>query len=158
MEYTEARGLAGAVLDHVMPGNWHEMMPGFQYTDDGIVISSFSETRTLIGFGISSGLTPTTALLHEIADLNQRNKIGHVWLAPGADDEHWSLICGFKVVYLWHDAETFMQTIATIVNSHHALLDMCFEKLAPYGGSRYWDELDAVEPGARALVLLSHLG
>lgn len=121
MERGEARVLVGAVLDRFRPGGWYEILPGVLYTDDGLVVSGLSDTRMLIGFGISTGLTPSSALLREVAELNERNQIGHVWLAPGADDEHWSSICGFKLVYLWHDAETFMQTIATIAGSQHGL-------------------------------------
>jgi hypothetical protein len=47
-----------------------------------------------LGFGIRSGLSRGARLDAAIAAANRTTVLGHVWLAEGCDDRHWSLIWG----------------------------------------------------------------
>lgn len=47
-----------------------------------------------LGFGIRSGLSRSARLDSAIAAANRTTVLGHVWLAEGCDDRHWSLVWG----------------------------------------------------------------
>lgn len=158
MEQRAFRDCVAMLVDHLAPGTLSEPMPGIQYTTDGLLFLSLTEgLAARVGFGIASGLTASQELLSLVTDFNKLNQVGHVWLAPGADEHNWSLVCGFKFVFSWHERDDLIGALATVVSGHAALRDMCWSKVSAFGGQPYWNA-GPDDAGAHALVLMSHLG
>jgi hypothetical protein len=125
------------------------------FTNDG-VLAIPSESTGKIGFGIATGITPTSGLLSTIGDLNRLMTFGHYWLAPGSDDDHWSLICGFKFQYDTVGAEHVAEIAAAVMKHNATLIASVRSQIEDVPHREYW--LSDGQPGAQAIALMSHLG
>jgi hypothetical protein len=123
-------------------------------TTDGLVVS-ISDTRLVAGFGVRSQITPSVELLSQIAEMNQRNVVGHLWLAPGSDNDHWSLVWGAKFPNGFSSPQDLGDALVMIIQNKAALLDLCWENST--GGQPYWTPSDESDVAAHGLVLMSHL-
>ncbi|MGC4940989.1 hypothetical protein [Kribbella sp. DT2] len=125
------------------------------FTNDGVLALGGGQSGK-IGFGMASGLTPGPDLLSKVGDVNRLMGFGHYWLAPGATNDNWSLVGGFKFPYDICTDEFVIEMSAVMVNHSSALVDAVREQIAHVSHGQYW--LADSEPGAQALVLTSHLG
>lgn len=115
-----------------------------------------TEEKIIAGFGILHKLTPTTEMLSAIATWNQQNRVGHYWLAEGSDNNHWSLLCGFKHLPSWESGATLLAKLRDIAAAYDALLDGSLARAKGFGGEVYWNPEQGTN-FAQCLVLLSHL-
>lgn len=145
-------GLVREIFAHSPHGS-DDLVGRLHFTFDGVLASASSSCGKL-GFGVASGITPTSAVLSIVEDLNRLMSFGHYWLAAGADDSNWSLVCGFKIPYE-SDLRATGDLIAGIMQHNGALVAAVREKLGEIPHDPYW--LSDAEPGAQALVLTSHL-
>jgi len=88
------------------------------------------------GFGLASGLQRTAGLVTAIATANQRDSSGHLWLAAGRNDRHWSLIWGLTLPYAWLTPDALQGAIlACWVAEGDSNLRSRFSE---FGGGDYW--------------------
>ncbi|SNU02181.1 hypothetical protein SAMN06298212_12718 [Ruaniaceae bacterium KH17] len=138
------------------PAGNGELGDGFAfYSNDG-VLSVCGESSGSLGFGIMSGLTPTFELLAAVARLNERMTYGHYWLAEGADNSNWSLICGFKFPYANADRQRAGELIYGVLQSHGAMADAARAEIGDVPSRPYVAMPE--NPEAQAIILMGHLG
>lgn len=125
------------------------------FTNDGVLALGGGQSGK-IGFGVASGLTPTPELLGKVGDVNRLMGFGHYWLAPGATNDNWSLIGGFKFPYDICSDDFVLEISVMLMNHSSALVTGVREQIAHIPHQQYW--LADAAPGAQALVLTSHLG
>lgn len=125
-----------------------------QFTNDG-VLGAASESGGTLGFGIASAITPSAEVLSIVEDLNRLMTYGHYWLAAGADNCNWSLVCGFKFPYDQADYQATANLIGGIMQHNGALISAVRQKLEDIPHRPYWST--DVEAGAQAFVLVGHL-
>lgn len=134
-------------------GNFAEFT---NYTNDGVVAIAKDDVG-ILGFGIASGITPTQLVLSAVAELNQLMTYGHYWLAEGADNDHWTLVCGFKFQYELVTEQLVIELAAGTMNYSGSIIDVARQKLGETPHQPYWQMGDA-SPETKAFVLLGHLG
>lgn len=153
----EAIQAAESVYTQAFEGKFESLMPGHFVSNDGLSLL-ITEQKAIHGFGIMSSLTPTAKLLSTVCEWNQRNMVGHYWLAEGSDNEHWSLVCGFKYLLDWETLETWLAKIGQICGAYETLYRTNFERAQEFGGEPYWQSMSSASIGAAGLVLFGHLG
>lgn len=144
------------VYEQVFKSAFFELAPGIICSQDGFCTIA-TDHKVTAGFGVFRNLTPSTGLLSTIATHNQRNRVGHYWLAEGSDNDHWSLICGFKFLPNWESQETLITKLSNVTQSYPALLSAITEETKQFAGSPYWQPNKETDADTYALVLLSHL-
>ena len=154
MERVEFGELLKGVFAH-SPAGSGEVADRVYYTGDG-VLGIVSDRTGKIGFGVTSGLTPTRSVLSAVDELNRRMNFGHYWLAPGADESNYSLVCGFKFQYETVTADHVVETAVALMRYHSTLAEAARQALGDAVHRPYW--LDDVEAGTQALLLVGHLG
>lgn len=125
------------------------------YTNDGVVCIAGEDTGKL-GFGMASGIRATSEVLEVVSSLNRLMPFGHFWLAPGSDDDHWSLICGFKFRYDLVSPDYVIEVMVAMINHNGALIDAVRQQLNHFPHEEYW--VGDSTAGAEALLLVGHLG
>ncbi|MXP20210.1 hypothetical protein GIY30_02340 [Gordonia sp. HNM0687] len=149
IDATQYQQLTRAVFANASVGAG-ELTPMIQYTSSG-VLAIAGESVGRIGFGIASEISPTAALLEILDETNKLMDFGHYWLAAGADNENWSLVCGFKIPYATATAEHVVELASGIANGgSDAIANVVRQKIASTPHRPYW--LDDTDPGAQALV------
>lgn len=132
-----------------------ELMDRVVFTNDGVLALGGGQAGK-IGFGVASELTPSADLLSKIGDVNRLMSFGHYWLAPGATNDNWSLVGGFKFPYDICGDDFVVEMCIAMVNHSSALIGAVRDQIAHISHRPYW--LAESAPGAQALVLVSHLG
>jgi hypothetical protein len=150
----EFRELIRGVFAH-SPAGSGDIADRVFFTRDG-VLGIAADSTGKIGFGVASALTPTHSLLSAVDDLNRRMDFGHYWLAPGADENNYSLVCGFKFQYETVSTEHVVEIAVALMRYHGAVIDAARQTLGSAEHEPYWR--DDVGVDAQALVLTSHLG
>jgi hypothetical protein len=153
----EAIHAAELIYSQAFEGQFESLMSGHFVSNDGLSLV-ISEQKAIQGFGITSGLTPTPKLLSSVCEWNERNMVGHYWLAEGSDNEHWSLVCGFKYLLEWETLETWTAKIGGICGAYGTLSTTNIGRAREFGGEPYWQSMSSTDVGAAGLVLLGHLG
>lgn len=120
------------------------------FTNDG-VLAAVQEEVCKMGFGIASGLAPSSALLQNIDNLNRRMVFGHYWLAPGSDSSNWSLICGFKFQFEACSEEFVIDVGMAVVRHNAAVRAVALEELGDIPHAPFW--LPDTPPDEQAFVL-----
>jgi hypothetical protein len=146
--------IVGAVFAR-SPHGCGDLMDRIIFTNDGVVALGGGQAGKL-GFGVASELTPTADLLNKIGDVNRLMSFGHYWLAPGATNDNWSLVGGFKFPYDLCTDDFVVEMTMAMVNHSPALIGAVREQINHIPHRTYW--LADSTPGAQALVLTSHLG
>jgi hypothetical protein len=141
-------------MEHLVPGDWYNVTDNHYVTGKGMVFGCFDDSVKL-GFGVRLGVTPSEALLQEIDCLCGQSAVGHVWLAAGSDNDHWSSVWGVKIRFGWCDLEGFKQSLFDCLAGHQALHEMVDARLAPFGGLPWWSPQpdDDLSPQAKGLAL-----
>lgn len=163
MDMAEAASDIRHVLEQERGGQYIEVVPGMTtwVTSDG-VFAQASPSDVKFGFGVRSEVTPSVGLLQEIDQQCRLNVIGHLWLAAGSTNDHWSVMWGVKLLYGWCGEMSVAQALFDCLANRQALLNMMGTKLAPYGGRDYWSSMYSAGAndaalGAAGLVLTGHL-
>ncbi|KAA9392885.1 hypothetical protein FCK90_15110 [Kocuria coralli] len=147
------RDLAMNIFLH-SPHGADSLIDRLLFTNDG-VIATASESCGTLGFGIASGVTLTAEVLSVVEDLNRLMVYGHYWLASGADNNNWSLVCGFKFPYDQVDPQATANLIARIMRHNGDLVLAVRQRLENIPHRPYW--LPDATAGAQAIVLVGHL-
>jgi hypothetical protein len=124
---------------------------------DGGVFIHMDESSTLeVRVPLVSGLSISPDILDWISSRNSNQYAGHYWLRPGADENHWQLVCALKFPWDWMDqslADVILQTcpgLGTVLNR-----DIAPEFMQKFGGEPWWDTTYAADKmGAQVLALL----
>lgn len=150
-------GITHAVFSRSPAG--HGDLAGFvNYTNDGVCAIGGDDVGRL-GFGIAAGITPDFSVLSAVGELCCLMNYGHFWLAEGADNNNWSLVCGFKFPY---DAiePRYVGEIATgMVHNSRGIIDVALQKLDQTPHRPYWQPTTPdLSPETQAFVLIGHLG
>lgn len=136
------------------PHGADNLLDHLHFTNDGLLASS-SESCGTLGFGIASGITPTPEILSIVADVNRLMTFGHYWLAAGADNSNWSLVCGFKFPYATSDPKATADLMVGIMQHNGALIATVRQQLGDISHEPYW--FSDAESGPQAFVLVGHL-
>jgi hypothetical protein len=155
MDKSEYITTTNAVFSH-SPAGHGNLVEFTNYTNDGVVAIAKDDVG-ILGFGIASGITPTQLVLSAVAELNQLMSYGHYWLAEGADNDHWSLVCGFKFAYELINPQFVIELASGLANYSGSIIDVARQKLGETPHQSYWLMGDA-SPETKAFVLLGHLG
>lgn len=155
---TESLEIVNYVYNKVFPQFYTQSLPMISVSNNGLLTFA-SDNKIVMGFGILSGLIPTYEILSSVANWNQTNRVGHYWMAEGSDNEHWSLVCGFKYLLNWESAPTLAIKLENVAEAYDTLLDANVSRAKGFGGSPYWTPLNNSESAinACALVLVGHL-
>ncbi|MBC2898436.1 hypothetical protein [Rhodococcus sp. 4CII] len=137
------------------PSGSGNLIDRMHYTNDG-VLGTASETCGTIGFGIAAEISPSQNVLSTVSDLNRLMTFGHYWLAEGADNSNWSLVCGFKFQHETSNVQQVIEISAGLVQHSRVIVDSAREQLGDASHRQYW--LDDVPAEAQALILTGHLG
>ena len=154
----ESLEVVNYVYNKVFPQFYQQSLPMVSVSNNGLLTFT-SDNKIVMGFGILCELTPTYDILSSVATWNQTNRVGHYWLAEGSDDEHWSLVCGFKYLLNWESAPTLAIKLENVAEAYDTLLDANVSRAKNFGGSPYWTPSNDSESeiNSCALVLVSHL-
>ncbi len=147
-------GITRAVFSR-SPAGYGEIADFVRYTNDGVCAIGSDDVGRL-GFGIASGITPDFRIMSAVAELSQLMSYGHYWLAQGADNNNWSLVCGFKFPYEFIEPRYVGEVATAMVNYSRSIIDVGLQKIAQTPHRPYWSA--GVSPEAQAFVLLGHLG
>jgi hypothetical protein len=154
MNKSEYIATTNMVFSHSPAG--HGNLADFtNYTYDGVVAIAKDDVGVL-GFGIASGITPTQPVLSAVNELNCLMTYGHYWLAEGADNDNWSLVCGFKFPYELVTEQLVIELAAGTMNHSGSIVDVARQKLGETPHRPYW--VGDASPETKAFVLIGHLG
>jgi hypothetical protein len=154
MNRSEYIGTTNAVFSHSSAG--HGTLAEFtNYTNDGVAAIA-KDNVGILGFGIASAITPSQPVLSAIHELNCLMDYGHYWLAEGADNNNWSLVCGFKFAYELVNEQFVIELAAGLMNHSGSIIGVARQKLGDTPHMEYW--LGDASPETKAFVLLGHLG
>mgnify|MGYP000849400250 FL=1 len=153
--------IANAVYDDVFPERYEQLFQASETSkalvSDSGLLTVVTEQRVTLGFGILRELTPSFDLLAAIESWNQKNLLGHYWLVAGSDNNHWSLVCGFKYVPNWESPESLTVKLSNVAEAYSVLLEAYAGQAEKFGGRNYWSVANDTSIGALGLVLMSHL-
>jgi hypothetical protein len=147
------------LLEHFVPGQWECTAPGLMtITDSGLGFLYGGEVSLIMGFGVLSSLSPSHDLLATIDRWNRLTHVTHAWLAEGADNDHWSLMLGLKLPYMWMTEDTCRQAMYTALTNQASLTALALneQNFGAFGGAPYLPE-DLGRP-SRAFIMMGHLG
>lgn len=124
--------------------------------DGTLFIHVGDDTKLSVRVPLVSGLSISPEILDWISSRNSAQYAGHYWLRPGADENHWQLICEVKFPWDWFDqhlANVILQAcpgLGTVLNR-----DVAPEFIQKFGGERWWDtSFPADKMGAQVLAAL----
>lgn len=101
-----------------------------------LLVAGSSDAR--IGYGIRSAIAPSHGLLAAVAQVNQSDPAGHIWLVDDEDDQAWSLVWGLTLPYSWLSSLDLQRAVFTCLTGHLGYLVGLVSHFAPFGGHPYW--------------------
>lgn len=123
---------------------------------DGTVFIHVDDTKLSVRVPLVSRLSASQEILDWISSRNSAQYAGYYWLRPGADEQHWQLVCEVKFPWDWFDqhlADVVIQScpgLGTVLNR-----DVAPEFIRQFGGELWWDTTcSADHMGAQVLALL----
>ena len=156
MSMADAAGIVAGALTSLDP-EAETVEPGVAWVSRRGVLAVLSPSGLRAGFGLRSGLSRTAGLASAIATANQRDQSGHLWIAAGRDDRHWSLLWGLTLPYAWLSPNALQRALFTCwAAERDASLRSRFER---FGATEYWQPMAEQAGGVLmpALVLWEQL-
>lgn len=104
-----------------------------------LVVAGAEDAR--IGAGIRSAMNPTRRLLASVAQINQSDPAGHVWLTEDRLLSRWSAVWGLTIPYAWSTAISLQRAMYTCLTTLVDYRDALAAHLTAFGGAPYWSSL-----------------
>ena len=109
--------------------------PGWPcWIDDHGLLVVASQTDTRIGFGVRESLMLSPRLIAAIAQVNQSDPLGHLWLTEGATEREWALIWGATLPHRWTHILDVQRAVYACLTQQREYLSNLVTHFARFGG------------------------
>lgn len=139
-QYPDLDAAADAIA-HVVALSEHRCTPAdagrpIWVADNGLLVVA-SPTDTRIGFGVRRSLSLSSPLMAAIAQVNQSDPLGHLWLTEGTNESEWAVIWGATLPHRWTHTLDLQRAVFSCLTDQRDYLRTLVSHFAAFGGVAY---------------------